>query len=192
MGLPINKLIIATNSNDILKRVINTGIYKPLKVKHTVSPSMDIQVASNFERLIFDVCSQDSNKIIKLMKDLNDKGEFKLEDAELNKIKENFLAESLSEQETKFVIKETYKNQKILVDPHTAVGMGAVNKISLKENTIILATAHPSKFTDVVLKETGVEPKLPENLKSILVEKEKYEKLPNDLKKIQNYILAKV
>ena len=85
MGLPINKLVIATNSNDILKRTVNTGIYKPLKVEHTVSPSMDIQVASNFERLIFDVCFCDSNKTLKLMNDLNQRGEFKLEKEELKK-----------------------------------------------------------------------------------------------------------
>jgi len=87
MGLPINKLIVATNKNDILKRVINTGIYRPTKVKHTVSPSMDIQIASNFERLIFDVCLCDANKIIKLMKDLNEQGKFVLNKEEQRKIK---------------------------------------------------------------------------------------------------------
>jgi len=192
MGLPINKLIIATNSNDILKRVVNTGIYKPLKVEHTVSPSMDIQVASNFERLIFDVYSCDSNKTLKLMNDLNEKGEFKIEKDELRKIRDNFCSESLSEKETKSVINETYKNQGMLIDPHTAVAIGAVNKISLEGNTVILATAHPSKFSDVVMKETNIKPELPEDLKNILVEKEKYEKLPKDLKKIQNYILKRV
>ena len=192
MGLPINKLIIATNSNDILKRTVNTGIYKPLKVEHTVSPSMDIQVASNFERLVFDVCYCDSNKTLKLMNDLNEIGEFKLEKEELKKIKESFCSESLSEEETKSVIKEVYKNQKMLIDPHTAVAIGAVNKISLEGNTVILATAHPSKFSDVVMKETGIKPELPENLKNILDKKEKYEKLPKDLKKIQNYILKRV
>ena len=192
MGLPINKLIIATNSNDILKRVVNTGIYKPLKVEHTVSPSMDIQVASNFERLIFDVYSCDSNKTLKLMNDLNEKGEFKIEKDELRKIRDNFCSESLSEKETKSVINETYKNQGMLIDPHTAVAIGAVNKISLEGNTVILATAHPSKFSDVVMKETNIKPELPENLKNILVEKEKYEKLPRDLKKIQNYILKRI
>ena len=192
MGLPINKLIIATNSNDILKRVVNTGIYKPLKVEHTVSPSMDIQVASNFERLIFDVYSCDSNKTLKLMNDLNEKGEFKIEKNELRKIRDNFCSESLSEKETKSVINETYKNQGMLIDPHTAVAIGAVNKISLEGNTVILATAHPSKFSDVVMKETNIKPELPEDLKNILVEKEKYEKLPKDLKKIQNYILEKI
>ena len=192
MGLPINKLIIATNSNDILKRVVNTGIYKPLKVEHTVSPSMDIQVASNFERLIFDVYSCDSKKTLKLMNDLNEKGEFKIEKDELRKIRDNFCSESLSEKETKSVINETYKNQGMLIDPHTAVAIGAVNKISLEGNTVILATAHPSKFSDVVMKETNIKPELPEDLKNILVEKEKYEKLPKDLKKIQNYIMERI
>ena len=192
IGLPINKLIIATNSNDILKRTVNTGIYEPLKAKYTVSPSMDIQVASNFERLVFDVCSCDSNKTLKLMNDLNIKGKFKLEKEELKIIKENFCSESLSEEETKSVIKEVYKNQKILIDPHTAVAVGVVNKISLEGNTVILATAHPSKFSDVVMKETGVRPELPENLKNILDKEEKYEKLPKDIKKIQNYILERI
>jgi len=153
---------------------------------------MDIQVASNFERLVFDVCYCDSNKTLKLMNDLNEIGEFKLEKEELKKIKESFCSESLSEEETKSVIKEVYENQKMLIDPHTAVAIGAVNKISLEGNTIILATAHPSKFSDVVMKETGIKPELPENLKNILDKKEKYEKLPQDLKKIQNYILERV
>ena len=192
MGLPINKLIIATNSNDILKRAFNTGIYKPLKVNHTVSPSMDIQVASNFERLVFDVCSFDSNKTLKLMNDLNVKGEFKLEKEEMEKIRENFFSESLSEEETKSVIKEIYKDEKILIDPHTANAVGAVNKKSLEENTIVLATAHPSKFSDVVMKETGIRPELPENLKNIMDKEEKYQKLPKDIKKIKNYILKSI
>ena len=192
MGLPINKLIIATNSNDILKRTVSTGIYKPLKVEHTVSPSMDIQVASNFERLIFDVCSCNSNKTLKLMNDLNKQGELKLEKKELKKIRESFCSESLSEEETKSVINDVYKNQGMLIDPHTAVAIGAVNKISLEGNIVVLATAHPSKFSDVVMKETNIKPELPENLKNILVEKEKYEKLPKDLKKIQNYIMERI
>jgi len=192
MGLPINKLIIATNKNDILKRVIETGIYKPMQVEHTVSPSMDIQVASNFERLIFDICSCDSSKTLKLMNDLNKKGEFKLEKEEVKKIRENFSSESLSDKETKIIIKEIYENQKILIDPHTAVGIGVMKKILPEGDTIILATAHPSKFSEIVMKETNVKPELPENLKSILEKKEKYEKLSKDLKNVKNYILQRV
>tara|TARA_Y100000590_G_scaffold258781_1_gene290432 strand:+ start:1669 stop:3048 length:1380 start_codon:yes stop_codon:yes gene_type:complete len=192
MGLPVNKLIIATNKNDILKRVFDTGIYKPLEVKHTISPSMDIQVASNFERLIFDICNSDSDTIIKLMNDLDKKGEFKIGENELNKIKENFCSESLSDNETKLTIKEFYKNHKVLIDPHTAIGVGVVNKLNMGEKTLILSTAHPSKFSEVVASETNVHPDLPENLEDIMIAKEKYEKLPKNLQNIKNYILSKV
>ena len=126
------------------------------------------------------------------MNDLNVKGEFKLEKEEMEKIRENFFSESLSEEETKSVIKEIYKDEKILIDPHTAIAVGAVNKKSLEENTIVLATAHPSKFSDVVMKETGIRPELPENLKNIMDKEEKYQKLPKDIKKIKNYILKRI
>jgi len=192
MGLPINKLIIATNSNDILKRAIKTGVYKPERVKETVSPSMDIQVASNFERLIFDVCSCSSEKTLKLMNDLSENGEFQLDEKELKKIKEHFYADSLTEEETKLTIRKTYKDTKIVIDPHTAVAIGVTKKLSINNKIIILATAHPSKFSEVVKKETGFKPQLPENLKNILEKKENYKKLPKDLKKIKNYILGTV
>ena len=192
MGLPINKLIIATNNNDILKRVFNTGVYKPSKVKHTISPSMDIQIASNFERLIFDVCSSDSNETLRLMNDLNEKGEFTLKKENLDKIRESFFSESLSEEETKLVINKIYKKEGMLIDPHTAVAIGVVNKISLEDETVVLATAHPAKFSDEVMKETNIKPDLPEDLKKILNEKERIDQLPKDLKKVQNYILEKV
>ena len=188
MGLPINKLIIATNKNDILKRVVETGCYKPSEVKHTISPSMDIQVASNFERLIFDIIACDSKKTLKLMNDLNESGEFKLAKEELQKIRDSFLSESLSEEMTKSVISEMYKNYGALVDPHTAVGIGVTKKISPEENTVILSTAHPSKFPDVVMEATSIKPELPENLKSILVKKEKYDRLPKDFEKVKKYI----
>ena len=191
-GLPLNRLIVATNQNDILAQVLTTGRYWSGRVASTITPSMDIQVASNFERLIFDVCSCDSNKTSKLMNDLHEHGEFKLENNELKKIKENFYSESLSETETKSVIEEVYKNERMLIDPHTAVAFGAASKMSLEEDTIILATAHPSKFSDVVMKKTSIKPELPEDLKSILLKKEKYDKLPKNLIKIQNYILERI
>ena len=192
MGLPINKLVIATNNNDILKRVFKTGIYEPSKVLHTISPSMDIQVASNFERLIFDICSCDSNHIIKLMNDLLEKGKFELTKDNLEKIHESFYSESVSEEETKSVIKEIYNDERILVDPHTAVGVGAINKISLKGDTIVLGTADPSKFSKVITEETGAVPKLPQNLEKLLNQKETFEVLPKDLKKVKDYILKRI
>ncbi len=192
MGLPIDKLIIATNKNDILKRVIKTGNYKPLKVEHTISPSMDIQVASNFERLIFDIHSCSSEKTLILMKNLIETGEFKIEKKELEKIKENFVSESLSEEDTKLIIKETYKNHGILIDTHTAVGVGVLKKISPKGNNVALATAHPSKFSDVVMQATNIKPELPDNLDDILLKKEKYDVLPKDLNMVKDYILKRI
>ena len=192
MGLPINKLVVATNNNDILKRVINSGIYKPQEVKHTVSPSMDIQIASNFERLVFDISSCDARQVIKLMNDLKNNGEFKLEKEYVGKIRENFCTESLSDNETRLVINKTYRDKKIIIDPHTAVAIGVAEKISLEGKTVILATAHPAKFSDVVLKETDIMPKLPSSVKNILTNKEIYKKMPSDIKKIKNYILEKI
>jgi len=188
MGLPIDKLIIATNNNDILKRVIKSGIYKPLKVQHTVSPSMDIQVASNFERLLFDATLHNSDKVLRLMDNLTERGEFELDKDILSKIKESFCSESLTENETRKVIKETYENHKILIDPHTAVAIGAANKLGFKNKIVVLSTAHPAKFSEVVLNETKIKSELPKNLKNILVEKENFIKLPNELKKIKSYI----
>ncbi len=192
MGLPINKLVIATNKNDILKRVFDTGIYKPSKVRHTISPSMDIQIASNFERLVFDIYSCDSDKTKKLMDDLNNFGEFHIQKENLKKIHQNFYAESLSDEETKSVIKNIYKNEKILIDPHTAIGIGVLEKISLKEKIIVLGTAHSAKFSEVLIQETGELSELPGNTKKILNIKEKFDKLPKDINKVKEYILENI
>jgi threonine synthase len=153
---------------------------------------MDIQLASNFERLVFDICSCNSNDTLKLMNDLKKNGSFILKKQNLNKIYENFLCESLSESEISSVINQIYKKEGMLIDPHTAVGIGAMSKVSIEGETVVLATAHPSKFPDIVIKETKVKPSLPENLKKILDKKEKYEKQPKDLNKIKNYILDRV
>ena len=97
----------------------------------------------------------------------------------------------MSVSETKLIINKIYSNQNILIDPHTAVGVGVAEKIALEGNTIILSTAHPSKFSDVVMKETKVKPELPDSLKHILISKENYVKLNKDLKEVKNYILER-
>ena len=98
----------------------------------------------------------------------------------------------MTEYETKSIISEVYNSEKVLIDPHTAVGVGVMKKIMVKGKVVILATAHPSKFSDVVIKATSKKPELPENLKNILNKKEKYEKLSKDIKSIKNYILEKI
>ena len=152
---------------------------------------MDIQVASNFERLIFDASLNNADRTAELMNNLNKQGKFVLEKKILKKIRESFVSESLSEKETKIIIRKFYKKHRILIDPHTAVAVGVANKFKFKNDTVVLSTAHPAKFSDVVLSATNTKPKLPGDLKSILIKKEKFKKLPNKLKKVKSYIFNK-
>ena len=192
MGLPINKLIVATNKNDILKRVISTGVYKPKEVFHTISPSMDVQVASNFERLIFYISSNDGQVTLKKMEELRKNNEFKLSREQLSILKKDFVSESLSEEETKSIIKKIYKNYNILIDPHTAVGLGVLDKLPNDEINVILSTAHPGKFPEVIKKVTDEYPELPAKTKKVIEEKEKFDILPNDLNTVKKFIKEKI
>ena len=155
MGLPINKLIVATNENDILQRVINTGEYKPEKVKPSISPSMDIQVASNFERLLFYVVDQDDQKVSLLMDNLSKKGFFRLSQSEVKDIKKDFEAVKINDETTQLIIRNINDEFKFIIDPHTATGIGAARKVNGLENIVVLGTAHPFKFSDTVQKATG-------------------------------------
>ena len=191
MGLPINKLIVATNQNDILHRAISKGSYEAEKVSETISPSMDIQIASNFERLIFDLNNENDKQTTLDMKNIRENGKYLIGDDKLNKIRENFLSASLSENETLEVIKKVYEKFSVVLDPHTAIGYGAFDKHNLKGNNIVLATAHPCKFPDAVSKATNLKSDLPKELEFILNEKEDYDILENNLEKIKNYIIGK-
>ena len=192
MGLPIKKLIVATNENDILSRVINSGHYKPTKTKPSISPSMDIQVASNFERLLYDVVGQDDNKVKLLMDKLKNEGGYSLNKEELNKIKSDFCSSTVSDELTKQTLKNVYEQYQLLIDPHTATAFKAAELNSSDEEMLILSTAHPCKFSETVHQATGIEPKIPENIKNILNKKESYITLDNNLGAIKNYILEKI
>ena len=192
MGLSINKLIVATNRNDILKRVINTGEYKIEDVVETISPSMDIQVASNFERLIFDINSNDDSNVKEKMKNLKEQKFFKIDNNQLKSIKHDFVSESLSEKETQNFIKNFYNKFNVILDPHTAVGYGVLNKISSEGINVVLATAHPCKFPEAINKAIGLKPNLPKELVYIMSAKENYDLIPNNLDKIKNHILEKI
>ena len=191
MGLPIKKLIVATNENDILSRVINSGHYKPTKTKPSISPSMDIQVASNFERLLYDVVDQDDNKVKLLMDKLKNEGSYSLNKEELNKIKSDFCSSTVSDELTKQTLKNVYEQHQLLIDPHTATAFKAAELNSSDEEMLILSTAHPCKFSETVHQATGIEPKIPENIKNILNKKESYITLDNNLGAIKNYILER-
>ena len=192
MGLSINKLIVATNRNDILKRAINTGEYKIEDVVETISPSMDIQVASNFERLIFDINSNDDLNVKEKMKNLKEQKFFKIDNNQLKSIKHDFVSESLSEKETQNFIKNFYNKFNVILDPHTAVGYGVLNKISSEGINVVLATAHPCKFPETINKAIGLKPNLPKELDHIMSAKENYDIIPNNLDKIKSHILEKI
>ena len=191
MGLPIHKLIVATNENNILQRAINTGEYKPEEVKPSLSPSMDIQVSSNFERLLFDILNGDDKKVVLLMNDLKTKGFFKLDQELVKIIKKDFCAEKINDEETLTIIKNLNKDSKFIIDPHTATAFGAVKNISDISETIILGTAHPYKFLETVKKATGIEIKAPLQLSNLVDKDERFDILENNILKIKNYILKK-
>jgi threonine synthase len=192
MGLPIEKLIVATNQNDILHRAISKGQYKAHSVVETLSPSMDIQVASNFERLIYDVNNGNSDKTNKIMQSIKKEKKYLIEEKELKEIQKNFISESISEQELLSCIKKVYENHKIIIDPHTAVGLGVLKKINLEGKKIVLSTAHPCKFPEAIKKAINIKCELPEKLNYILNEKENFDVINNDIEEVKKYILNKL
>ena len=191
MGLPIDKLIVATNQNDILHRAISKGDYTSKKVSETFSPSMDIQLASNFERLIFEIQGCNSDKTKNIMAKVKENN-YKLDETSLNKINKDFLSEKLNEDETINEIKEVFKNHSIVLDPHTAIGYGVAKKLKQDNNCVILSTAHPSKFPEAIKNALGKNEELPPELRNVLKEEEKFEILENSLDQVKNYILKKI
>lgn len=183
MGLPIAELRIATNMNDILCRALTSGRYEVLGVHATHSPSMDIQVSSNFERLLFDVYDRDAAAITTLMSGLKQGGAFTIAEAPLKRIRADFSAARVTEDETRALIRETYLAYGELVDPHTAVGLGAARQMHLAAScpVVTLATASPAKFPDVVSQSAGVHPDLPSHLHDLFDRDEKFTVLANDI-----------
>ena len=193
MGLPISKLIIATNENDLLYKFLRNGIYRPSKVKFSISPSMDIQVASNFERLISSYYNNNSKKISALMKQLSSKGFYKIDKNTLRKIKNIFYSKSINADNTKKTIKMVYKYNNKILDPHSSVGFRALEDYYLNyskksENLFCLETAHPAKFAETIYKILRRNPNIPSMISKNLKKKEFCNVLPNDLNKIKNYI----
>ena len=192
MGLPINKLIVATNQNDILHRAISNGNYMAEDVFETISPSMDIQIASNFERLIYDLNNQNDIETKSVMEEIKTKSKYIISKEKLEIIKKDFLSASMKETEVLSIIKRIYEKYKIILDPHSAIGFGALNKVKLEGNNIVLATAHPCKFPDTINRSINIKPNLPEELKYIMGEKENYDIISNNLDKIKKYIKDKI
>ncbi len=190
MGLPIDKLIVATNENDILHRAISKGDYVSKEVKETLSPSMDIQLASNFERLIYYVNNSDSEKTAEIMKKVK-QNSYQIEKNNLDIIQKDFLSESCSEQETLDIIKKNHEENNIILDPHTAVGVGAAKKLSFND-CVVLSTAHPCKFPDATNNAINKHEKLPKELQYVLDKDENFQLLKNNTEDVKKFIKSKV
>lgn len=190
MGLPVANLVIASNANDILPRTVASGRYEMRPVQATSSPSMDIQISSNFERYLFEASGRDAALIRGLMGSLQQSGSFDLGSL-TQTLQKHFKAASASEQEVADAIRRTHDQSGYLLDPHTACAVVAADKTLPHHGgpaQVILATAHPAKFPDALEAITGHRPKLPEQLSTLMTDAERTEVLPAELGAIERYI----
>lgn len=193
MGLPVETLIVATNANDILARTLATGRYETRGVEATTSPSMDIQVSSNFERLLFEAAGHDAAAVRSMMESLRQSGSFTLPETVLKAIRAEFHAHRGSEPEVAGIIRQTLADSAYLMEPHTATGVIAAAKAGLPASVplVVLATAAPAKFPEAIRAMTGLDAPLPARLSQLMTEPERMVTMPNALGDLQAFIRAK-
>ncbi len=193
MGLSVAQLVVATNANDILARALDEGVYASGEARPTLSPSMDIQVASNFERALFEASGRDSEWIAEAMAQFAESGSLELPSSVLDALRERYAAHATGDEETLEAIRFVYETEDRLIDPHTAVAYAAAQPfIADGGPVVILSTAHPAKFPQAVERATGVEPDLPERLKGLYEGEERYDVLPAEAGEIRRYILDRL
>ena len=188
MGLPIDRLVVATNQNDILHRTLATGVQKKEGVTPSISPSMDIQVSSNFERALFDAYGRDGAVTAQAMADLKDKGEFTISQGAYDMLKDTFNSGRASEDETLETIGAQIKSSGELLCPHSAVGVKVAEDFLGATPMITLATAHPAKFPDAVEKASGIRPPLPPRMADLYDRDERVTRVANDMDALQAII----
>jgi threonine synthase len=191
LGLPVDRLVIATNDNDILTRTLETGAYETRGVVPTTSPSMDIQVSSNFERLLFEAAGRDAAAVRGYMDRLKQSGAFTIAADHLAAIRAEFDAGRSTVEETAATIKRILSHNSYLLDPHSAIGVQVAGTVAGSSPMVVLATAHPAKFPDAVKSATGISPALPDWLSDLMSRRENYKVLPSDLKMIEDYVSAR-
>ena len=191
LGVPIRRLVVGSNRNDILPRFFETGVMEAKAVVPTTSPSMDIQVSSNFERLLFELVGRDGDRVTELLERFRTEGTVDLSDV-LAPSREVFDAARLDDAAVARCIKATYERTGMLVDPHTAVGLGAaaLRHTDAGVPMVCLATAHPAKFPDAVEAATGIRPALPDFLADLFDRPERYVELPNDLAVVEDFVAS--
>jgi len=189
MGLPIERLVIATNDNDILARTLKTGRYEMRAVKATTSPSMDIQISSNFERLLFEAHGRDPVAVRAAMAGLKQSGAFEIETNALKAIRREFRAARATEKQVAETIRETLADTGYLLDPHTATAVFVAKKHAKPTSPMVtLATAHPAKFPAAVKSACGIDPALPSWLGDLMNREERFDILPAEIRAVEKFI----
>jgi threonine synthase len=193
MGLPVAKLIVATNVNDILHRALSTGDYSCGTVTPTATPSMDIQVSSNFERLLFDLGGRDGDALVAQMTRFESARSMQLTSAQRDGAAKLFASARIDEDSMSMAMRRTHEQAGHVIDPHTAVGLAAAHAIDLPEGVpvVTLATAHAAKFRDAVERATGVRPALPTRVGNLFDREERYDTLPATLAAVKSYVLER-
>tara|TARA_B100000686_G_C16793588_1_gene980553 strand:- start:1374 stop:2759 length:1386 start_codon:yes stop_codon:yes gene_type:complete len=196
MGAPIEGLIVATNRNDILYRFFENGQMRISGVEPSLSPSMDIQISSNFERFLFDLLDRDADQTRKVMEAFRKNGEYQVSADVLNKLKQTFSAERCDDDATQDTIRREYDRAGYLLDPHSATGVFAArmwqDEKGIGRPVVCMATAHPAKFPDAVKAASGVDPKLPSRLSDLFDREEDFDVLSNDIEALKDYILGRI
>jgi len=189
MGLPIERLVIATNDNDILARTFESGVYEMREPIATTSPSMDIQLSSNFERLLFESAGRDAATVRRYMDGLKQSGSFAIETAQMARLRADFSAGRAVMGEVDETIRRQLAATGYLLDPHTATGIHVADALARSDvPMIVLATAHAAKFPAAVAQASGITPELPEWLAGLMSRKERFTVLPSELKMVEDYI----
>ncbi len=195
MGAPIDRLVVASNANDILTRFFTDNDMSTREIVPSLSPSMDIQVSSNFERLLFEINGRDGGLTAEQLQRFRASGSLSIEaDQRAGHIDGVFMAERLDDDQTVEVIRRTYVSTGMLLDPHTAVAVGAAERVRsvISGPVVTLATAHPSKFPDAVERATGLRPQLPAHLSDLMQRREYVTELTNDLGAVEQFVEASV
>ncbi|MAU46768.1 MAG: threonine synthase [Yangia sp.] len=192
MGLPIDRLVVATNQNDILHRCLSSGDYRTSEVHPSISPSMDIQVSSNFERALFDAYGRDGSAVAQLMAELK-AGGFNVSQGALQALREHFESGRASEDETLATIRKAQQTMGELLCPHSAIGVKVADEHRVAGTPMItLATAHPAKFPDAVEQASGIRPPLPARMADLFDRPERVTRVPNDLAALETLIRERI
>jgi threonine synthase len=190
MGLPIERFIVGSNANDILTRYFNSGVMETAEVMPTLSPSMDIQISSNFERLLFEHYGRKGETVGRALSRFRRNGTVRFGDARWKTMRKKFEGHRLGDNATKEAINELYQETGELVDPHSVIGVMAAKASELPQDTTVvsLATAHPAKFPAAVEEATGIHPTLPDRLSDLFDRQEKFTVLANDFETVRDHI----